>query len=251
MLGPMAPAPTDLEERDDLEERRHLWEDITTWPMMAVALVFLGAFAWPIVDTSLDPDVRRVCSVILAATWWTFLIDYVVRLVLARQRARFVRRHLIDLASVAIPVLRPLLLLRVISVFERALGRNLGSRLTVYVLALTGLAVGVGSLTVLSAEQGRPDGNIDDLDTALWWAVTTVTTVGYGDHYPVTGQGRLVAAVLIGADRPDRGGHRIPGLLHRGPGRTARGVGRAAHPPRGRGAGRRGAGAAVRSRPAA
>lgn len=196
----MAPAPTDLEERDDLEdleERRHLWEDITTWPMMAVALVFLGAFAWPIVDTSLDPDVRRVCSVILVATWWAFLIDYVVRLVLARQRARFVRRHLIDLASVAIPVLRPLLLLRVISVFERALGRNLGSRLTVYVLALTGLAVGVGSLTVLSAEQGRPDANIDDLDTAMWWAVTTVTTVGYGDHYPVTGQGRLVAAVLM------------------------------------------------------
>ncbi len=192
MLGAMAMVST-----DDPEARRHRWEELTTWPLMAVALVFLGAFAWPIVDTGLDPGLRRACAVVLVASWWAFLIDYVVRLLLARRRMRFVRRHLTDLASVAIPMLRPLLLLRVIGIFEHALERNLSSRLTVYVVTLTGLGVGVGSLAALSAEQGQPESNINDLPTALWWSLTTVTTVGYGDHFPVTGQGRLVATMLM------------------------------------------------------
>ncbi len=181
----------------DPEARRHRWEDLTTWPLMAVALVFLAAFAWPIVDTGLDPDIRRVSTTVLVLSWWAFLVDYVVRLALAKQRLRFMRQHPLDLASVAIPALRPLLLLRVISVFERALGRNLSSRLMVYVVAVSTLALGVGSLAVLSAEQGEPDANIQDLPTALWWAMTTVTTVGYGDRFPVTEQGRLVAAALM------------------------------------------------------
>jgi voltage-gated potassium channel len=50
---------------------------------------------------------------------------------------------------------------------------------------------------VLAAEEGRPGANISDFGTAVWWSMTTVTTVGYGDHYPVTVQGRAVAAVLM------------------------------------------------------
>jgi voltage-gated potassium channel len=194
MLGDMAEASTDSA---DPEGRRHRWEEVTTWPLMATALVFLGAFAWPIVDTDLAPELRRACAVVLVVTWWTFVVDYAVRLLLARRRWAFVRGHLIELASVVVPMLRPLLLLRVVAVLERALEDNLGGRLTVYVTAVTGLAVGVGSLAVLGAEQQQPGANITDFDTALWWATTTATTVGYGDHYPVTGQGRLIATVLM------------------------------------------------------
>jgi voltage-gated potassium channel len=42
-----------------------------------------------------------------------------------------------------------------------------------------------------------PDANISDFGDAIWWAVTTVTTVRYGDHYPVTAAGRLVAFGLV------------------------------------------------------
>ena len=184
-------------DRADPEMRRHRWEELTTWPLMVVALVFLVAFALPIVHDGLDPDLRRLSSTVVLVTWWTFVVDYVVRLLLARDRFGFVRRHVLDLAAVAMPALRPLLLLRVFAVLERTLEHSLSGRLTVYITSLTGLAVLVGSLAVLSAERDEPGGNIDSLGTALWWAVTTVTTVGYGDHYPVTGQGRLVAAVLM------------------------------------------------------
>lgn len=51
--------------------------------------------------------------------------------------------------------------------------------------------------TVLDAERNVPDSNIATFPDALWWAVTTVTTVGYGDRFPVTGEGRLVGVVLM------------------------------------------------------
>jgi voltage-gated potassium channel len=49
------------------------------------------------------------------------------------------------------------------------------------------------ALAVLDAERSSPNANISDFGDAIWWAVTTMTTVGYGDQYPVSGAGRLVA----------------------------------------------------------
>lgn len=55
----------------------------------------------------------------------------------------------------------------------------------------------MASLAVLDAERGKTGSNINSVGDALWWSVTTMTTVGYGDHYPVTTQGRLVAVGLM------------------------------------------------------
>jgi voltage-gated potassium channel len=57
-------------------------------------------------------------------------------------------------------------------------------------------------LTIFSAIamltfETAPDSNIKTPDDALWWAITTVTTVGYGDRYPVTDEGRVVAVFLM------------------------------------------------------
>jgi voltage-gated potassium channel len=50
---------------------------------------------------------------------------------------------------------------------------------------------------VLDAERGRPGANITDFGDAIWWAITAMTTVGYGDRFPVTGTGRFVTAGLM------------------------------------------------------
>ena len=58
------------------------------------------------------------------------------------------------------------------------------------------LAIVFSSIGVLHAERGV-DGNIATASDALWWAVVTVSTVGYGDEYPVSAEGRLIATLLI------------------------------------------------------
>ena len=59
------------------------------------------------------------------------------------------------------------------------------------------MAVGLGAIAVLDAEQDADGANITTFGDALWWASTTVTTVGYGDRFPVTTSGRLVAVALM------------------------------------------------------
>ena len=66
--------------------------------------------------------------------------------------------------------------------------------------ALTALLTVVySSIAILHFEQGDPQANIRTAADALWWAVVTVTTVGYGDRYPVTESGRVVAAITMTA----------------------------------------------------
>jgi voltage-gated potassium channel len=66
-----------------------------------------------------------------------------------------------------------------------------------YVAAATAAVVGLAAVAMYDVEHDAADANITSLPDALWWAATTVTTVGYGDHYPTTGAGRLVAVALM------------------------------------------------------
>ena len=132
--------------------------------------------------------------------WALFVADYLVRLALADQRRRFVVRNLFDLLVIALPLLRPLRLLRLVTllhVLNRHAGSSLRGRAGVYVGGAAALVLFVASLAVLDAERDHPGANITTFGDALWWAATTVTTVGYGDHYPVTLAGRAVAAGLM------------------------------------------------------
>jgi voltage-gated potassium channel len=82
-------------------------------------------------------------------------------------------------------------------VLNRSAAGSLVGQVTAYVAGTAVMAVGLGALAVLDAEEGAPEANIKTLGDALWWSSTTVTTVGYGDLYPVTTQGRLIAVALI------------------------------------------------------
>lgn len=138
--------------------------------------------------------------------WALFVVEYLVRLVLAPQRWRFIRSHPIDLLLVLIPVFRPLRVLRVfralrvVVVLLRVLGavRDVLTRHKLhYALAIGLVAVFGGAGMVFEAERGAEDASILSFPDALWWAARTVTTVGYGDMTPTTPIGRGVAVVLM------------------------------------------------------
>lgn len=180
--------------------RYERWTRRTERPLLVLAVLFLLVLGAPIVWPSMPAWLLTVVGGADKAIWAAFAVDYGVRLVLVDNRRRFIRTHKIELAAVAVPALRPLRLLRLVSVGQMLAQRgrrNIVAQTTRVVVASAVLMVVIAAVAILDAERGEPDANIGSFGDALWWAATTITTVGYGDRFPVTGLGRLIAIGLM------------------------------------------------------
>lgn len=140
-----------------------------------------------------------------------FLVDFAYRLATAPQRGAYFFRHFgwADLlASLPLPQLKVLRVFRLVRVFR--LLRELGPRTVVrtlvrdragsalFALLIMGvLVLQFGSLLMLYVEQYAPGANITSASDALWYTVVTISTVGYGDRFPVTDLGRIFGGVII------------------------------------------------------
>jgi voltage-gated potassium channel len=175
------------------------YRDLADWPLTVTALVFLGAYAWQVIGR-FEGSAALPLEAVMWATWGIFAVDYLANLWLADNRGSWFVRNLHELVIVVLPFFRPLRLLRLVtllSVLHRTLGDTLRGRVVTYVAGSAAMLVFVGALAVLDVEQFSPDAKIITFGDALWWAMTTITTVGYGDMYPVTPIGRMVAAALM------------------------------------------------------
>ncbi|GLI27327.1 voltage-gated potassium channel [Agromyces rhizosphaerae] len=173
------------------------WRKLTDWPLLACAVVFLVAYSWEVL-ADLRGTERAAAESVMAVIWVAFLVDYVVRLSLASPRWPWFRAHLPDLAIVLLPFLRPLRLIRLVALFailQRTTGGAFRGRVVQYAIGASVLIVYLGALAMVDAERGH--GDIDTLGEGLWWALVTITTVGYGDMTPVTTTGQLVAAAVM------------------------------------------------------
>jgi voltage-gated potassium channel len=167
---------------------------------LVAALLFLGAYAWPILDPHLVHWADITCRVANLVIWAMFGLDLIVRLTLAEHRRAFLRANWLDVLTLVLPFLRPLRALRVVLAIN-LLGRKGGAfgrgRVVGSVVAAVVVIGVVAGLAVLDAERGKPGANIETFGDGLWWAASTITTVGYGDRYPTTAEGRLIGVLLM------------------------------------------------------
>ncbi|WP_216917355.1 potassium channel family protein [Nocardia noduli] len=179
--------------------RREIWERTTGIPMMVLAVVFLGVYAWQVLDTGASPRLDAWLTRVDFAIWAAFALDFAVRLWLSGNRWRFLRTHPVDLLIVVLPPFRPLRLLRAAMLVIGTLNRNTTTRarLAVFVGVSSVLVLLLCSLAFFDAEYGATDSKIHNFGDALWWSMVSVTTVGYGDVYPVTTEGRLISLILM------------------------------------------------------
>lgn len=171
------------------------YTNLAAYPLFLLGMLFLIAFV-----IRLTPDAPAVdlqfAAWVIPLTWLAFACDYVISILISPERLHYVRTHLLQGAALLFPPLRLLLLGHVFHVLRTSPIRR-GDRARTYVLYLTTLLLVFGAVAVVYFESKDPKANITSLGNALWWGGETVSTVGYGDYYPVTVGGRLVAGLLF------------------------------------------------------
>jgi voltage-gated potassium channel len=174
------------------------WVEKTSTFFAILGFVYLGVYALE-VTRPLGQSLTTYLELASWVIWIAFAVDLLARLVASKNFRHFLKSSWLEILALMLPFMRILRVFRVILAIK-GLKFLAGSRLAAtgtYLILLLPISWFAGAIAVLDAESQIPGAPISDLQSAMWWALTTIATVGYGDLYPLTGEGKFVAALLM------------------------------------------------------
>ncbi|MFM6980006.1 MAG: potassium channel family protein [Micrococcales bacterium] len=174
------------------------WEKYTAIPLALLAIFFLGIWAVQVLVpiSAVEWDILEGLNVFI---WILFVLDFIYRFSYHYDKAHFLRTNMVELVALILPFFRFFRMFRVITAlgFLTRVMQSQQGRIGFYIAVILPTLMFGGSLGVLEAEQFVPGATITNFGDAFWWAGVTLFTVGYGDFYPITFEGRIIGFVLM------------------------------------------------------
>ena len=187
------------------------------WTIQALIVISLISFSLETLP-NLSPAEQRILYIVEAVTVALFTIEYILRIFVADNRIAFIFSFwgLVDLLAIlpfyvshsvdlrGVRILRMFRLFRILKLaryskaiarFERAL-LEVREELVVY-LAWAGMMIFLASVGIYYFESEAQPEAFGSVFHSMWWSVVTLTTVGYGDAYPITLGGRIFTSLLL------------------------------------------------------
>jgi voltage-gated potassium channel len=175
---------------------KRVWNETLT----ILAVAFLISFSYPAFVDSVSTSTQRVLDLVQLISWVAFALDLIYGVYKSENWKSYLRKHPLDVLAVTLPFLRPLRVLRVISFGALALEKVALARsmaVTTKVIVTTIFLTYIAAVQMTIFERDADGSNIKNFGDGIWWAFVSVTTVGYGDKYPVTTSGKFLAVALL------------------------------------------------------
>ncbi|MEN9749003.1 MAG: hypothetical protein RL149_81 [Actinomycetota bacterium] len=187
---------TALDTKGEIAVQR--WERRSTVPLALLAVVYLALYAFEVLG---DAQTVQLFDLVLFSDiiWAIFIVDFVARFFMHDNKILFLKRNVIELIGLVLPFFRAFRMFRVVIAigFLARAAQSLQARINIYIGVILPLLVFTCSLGVYEAEHNATNANITNFGDAIWWAFVTITTIGYGDYFPVTFEGRAIAVLLM------------------------------------------------------
>jgi len=196
-----------------------LWRKWTDMPLLVLAIGSLPLLLLELITERLNETDKNFLFIVNVVIFIAFATDYFVELIICKQKSLYLKTEwsslLIWIAQLLallpalgfLGILRGARALRVLSTISRVIGIGVSTRAegknllkrhaASFAFGLSGLTWISSAVAFTIAEDIGKDGRFDSFFDALWWSACTITTVGYGDIYPVTPAGRLVAVLTM------------------------------------------------------